>query len=554
MNRTITMNLSGIIFHIEEDAYEVLNKYLNAIKGYFRDSEGRDEIMKDIEARIAEMLEEKVSNIKQAVLLMDVESVIAVMGKPEDFAGESENSEQTNTNTNYSEASNTSYPNNKRRRVFRDEDNKILGGVCAGVANYFDLDPIWLRGAFAISFFAFGSGFLLYIILWIIIPKAKTTAEKLEMHGEKVDVNNIGKAVNDEFEDFKKRMNEFGNKAKSPETKDKLRDTAQKATGFVGDIFYNMVHIVGKVVVFFLVFLGIALMVALLATIFGRGTISVFNSPTSNIHFSLYEFGSAVLPSDLSITLVVIAIILFLGVPLLSLIYSGIRHLFGIKHKNKIVKYTANTLWLIGLGLVIYIGVETANDFSEEASVKQKVEMVQPAGNVLYLDLKPLPDDDLDVTYYRHKNHKLKLGDWTMVSKDENNFSIGYPIMDIVKSETDSFQVVVVKTASGFDKQDATFHAKNIQYSVVQKDSTFIFDSYFDVNSKDKLRAQGVKIILKVPKNKVIYLNKRMAKIIYDIHNLNGALDNEMVNRKWVMTEQDLECLDCKGLEPAKKN
>ena len=193
MNRTITMNLSGIIFHIEEDAYEKLNKYLSTIKGYFKDSEGREEIMNDIEARIAEMLQEKVSTAKQAVLMSDVETVISLMGKPEEFAGETDKSESAANADTSSEDFRTSYPNNKRRRVFRDTDEKILGGVCAGIANYFDFDPIWIRAAFAISFFAFGSGFLLYIILWIIIPEAKTTAEKLEMHGEKVDVNNIGK-------------------------------------------------------------------------------------------------------------------------------------------------------------------------------------------------------------------------------------------------------------------------------------------------------------------------------------------------------------------------
>src|SRR3954471_1643403 len=115
MNRTITMNLSGIIFHIEEDAYDKLNKYLTTIRSYFKDSDGRDEIMNDIESRIAEMLQEKVSKTKQAVLMMDVESVIAVMGKPEDFAGEAEASQQTNTN--YAHAENATHQQTKRRRL-----------------------------------------------------------------------------------------------------------------------------------------------------------------------------------------------------------------------------------------------------------------------------------------------------------------------------------------------------------------------------------------------------------------------------------------------------
>ena len=147
MNRTITMNLSGIIFHIEEDAYDRLNKYLATIKGYFKDSEGRDEIMSDIEGRIAEMLGEKVSTTKQAVLIIDVESVIAVMGKPEDIASENDIPPTNSNNAQAAADTKMDYSGSRRRRIFRDPDDKIIGGVCSGIANYFDFDPIWLRAA-----------------------------------------------------------------------------------------------------------------------------------------------------------------------------------------------------------------------------------------------------------------------------------------------------------------------------------------------------------------------------------------------------------------------
>ena len=548
MNRTITMNLNGIIFHIEEDAYDKLNKYLSTIKGYFKDSEGRDEIMSDIEARIAEMLSERVSNTKQAVLLTDVESVIAVMGKPEDFVDDSERKESTENTNSSADDNRTSYPNNKRRRVFRDADDKKLGGVCAGIANYFDFDPLWLRAAFAISFFVFGSGFLLYIILWILIPEAKTTAEKLEMRGEKVDINNIGKAVNEEFEDFKKKMKDFGNEVNSKETKERFRTNAQKASDFIGDVFHNMIHVLGKVVAFFLLFVGIALMIVLLATIFGSGVISVFNSSTTSIHYSLYEFCSTILPKGLPIILVVIALILFIGVPLLALIYSGIRHLFGIKQNNKIVKYAFNTLWFIGLGLVIYIGIKIGNDFSEEATVRERIEITQPTTSMLTLDLKASPDEDLEITYKNH-HHKINLGEWAVISKDDNSFRLGYPTLNILPSETDSFQLVAVKNSNGRTKKDATAYASNIDYTIIQKDSVITFNNYYDIKATDKLRAQDLKLILKVPVGKVIFMNKRMAKIIYNIENVTNTLDDDMVNRRWKMTKQGLECIDCEGLD-----
>ena len=171
MNKTVTTNIGGFIFHIDDIAYEKLSQYLNTIKGYFKQSEGRDEIIGDIEARIAEMFREKTGNTKQVVTMKDVDEVIAVMGQPEAFAGEGDASGSYSEST--SSAADTASARKRRRRIFRDPDEKILGGVCSGISSYFNIDPIILRGIFAISFFVFGSGFLLYLILWIIIPKAR---------------------------------------------------------------------------------------------------------------------------------------------------------------------------------------------------------------------------------------------------------------------------------------------------------------------------------------------------------------------------------------------
>ncbi len=516
MKRTITMNLNGTIFHIEEDAYEKLNNYLLAIKSYFKNNEGCDEIMDDIEARIAEMLQAKVSNSKQAVVMADIENVVTVMGNPEDFAGETENTKNADNNNKTSENSDsTNYSG--RRRVFRDPDDKIVGGVCSGIANYFDVDPIWLRAAFAVSFFVFGSGLLLYMILCMIIPKARTTAEKLEMRGEKVDVNNIGKAVNEEFQDFKKRMNDFGKEMQSNESKQRMKSTVQKMADFIKDLLYRIFKVVGKTVAFLLIFIGIVLMVAFLATLFGRGTISIFNSSHNTIHFSLYELSSDILPNGLPLYLLVVGLMLFIGIPLMYMIYNGIKFLFGFKHKNKFIKYVVSFLWFCGLGLLVYIGFETGSDFSEEASVKQTIDIIQPTGNVFYLDVNQLPgEDDGEITYKnRHSNH---------------------------------FEIVAIKTANGCDPKDAANRAKSINYKAVQTDSLISFNSFFEVKGADKLRAQNVRLVVKVPVGKEIYLSKQMEDIIFDIDNVNNTLDNDMVDRKWKMTKRGLECVDCKGI------
>ncbi|MCC6838261.1 MAG: PspC domain-containing protein [Bacteroidia bacterium] len=548
MNRTITMNLSGIIFHIEEDAYDKLNKYLAAIRGYFSNSESKDEIMTDIESRIAEMLQSKVSQTKQAVLMADVESVIAVMGKPEDFADEN-----SQGNNNESQSAETQYQySGKRRRVFRDPDEKILGGVCSGIANYFDFDPIYLRGAFAISFFVFGTGILLYIILWMIIPEAKTTAEKLEMRGEKVDINNIGKAVSEEFDDLKKRVNNWEQKVNTNENKERVKSSAQRIGAFITDVFENLFKVFGKIFSILLIMVGVGLLVGLLATLFGSGTISAFSAPGDTIRFSLYEFTDVILPESLSPQLIVIGLVLFLGIPLSSMIYSGIKYLFGFKGQNKIVKYTANVLWLFGLGIMIYIGIEIGNDFAEHATTKQNITITQPQGQIMYLDLKPNTEEDFEDKHnYRRKIH---LGDWYILSKDDQRFRLAYPSFTVVASDNNNFELVAVKSAEGFDKKEAAYRAKNIEYSVTQIDSTILFNSYYDIQSADKLRGQELKLILKVPLNKVIFLSKRMEKIIYDIDNVNDTYDGDMINRRWIMTSRGLECLDCQGLENVTKH
>jgi len=205
MNKTYTINISGIIFHIDEFAFEKLKGYLNTIRSYFKDSEGREEIMTDIESRIAELFSGRINNAKQVVLMEDVDHMISIMGNPEVF----KNEDGSDTESNFKDTSNNANTySSKRKRIFRDGDDKVLGGVCSGVANYFDFDPIWIRLAFAVSFFFFGTGLLFYIILWIVIPEARTTAEKLEMRGEKVNINNIEKNFKDEMEGLKNRFNE----------------------------------------------------------------------------------------------------------------------------------------------------------------------------------------------------------------------------------------------------------------------------------------------------------------------------------------------------------
>jgi len=161
MNKTVTFNISGMVFYIEEQAYEKLKNYLQTIRVYFSKAEGGNDIIEDIESRIAELFSEKISASKQALLMSDVDAVIEIMGRPESFAEENsaqDSNFQNKQSDNYQ--SSDDHQSNKRKRIFRDPEEKIIGGVCSGISHYFGIDPIWLRLIFAVSFFWFWCRFV----------------------------------------------------------------------------------------------------------------------------------------------------------------------------------------------------------------------------------------------------------------------------------------------------------------------------------------------------------------------------------------------------------
>ena len=197
MKKTFNINLGGIVFHIDEDAYELLDNYLSNLRIHFSKEDGAEEIVHDMELRISELFSERLGDKKEVITLADVEEIIAQMGKPEEFA------DDTTQDSN-------EYIDEKKgvKRLFRNPDNKVLGGVCSGIAAYFGWDVTVLRILLIILSLPISSDgtfglkgiFLVYIIAWIIIPEAKTATEKLSMKGIKANVENIGKTVTDGFE------------------------------------------------------------------------------------------------------------------------------------------------------------------------------------------------------------------------------------------------------------------------------------------------------------------------------------------------------------------
>jgi phage shock protein PspC (stress-responsive transcriptional regulator) len=196
MKRTYTINISGSVFHIEEDAYEVLQKYMMNLKEYFGNNDEGKEILADIEARIAELCTTQSDGKPNIITLKMVNEVIEIMGTPENISEETEEEPITDQEKS-------------RKRLYRDPEHRVIGGVCGGLAAYFDMDVVIMRIIFVLLTVFTGVGILAYLILWIAVPKASNTAQRLEMRGKKVSVKNIEKFIREEADDIKESYNKF---------------------------------------------------------------------------------------------------------------------------------------------------------------------------------------------------------------------------------------------------------------------------------------------------------------------------------------------------------
>ncbi len=532
MNKTLTVNIGGIVFHIEEQAYEKLRRYIDAIKAYFTSSDGRDEIIQDIEARIAEMFQEKIKNSQQPIVESEVDEVINVMGRPEQFAGESNEPREENAGSSAGYASYT-YAKGYRR-IYRDPDDKVIGGVCAGLSHRFGIDPIWLRLAFAIAFFAFGSGFLLYIILMIVLPKAKTTAEKLEMRGEPVNIENIKRSVADEMESIRASMNEFARKNKNFNPDSFTRKTGGAIESFFEgllDVIKAILRFAVKLIAVFMLLIGLilfgGLLIALLA-ILGVGGIDVpifitnfFLTP----HQQFWGFA---------------ALFLLLGVPFLLLVYKGIKVLFGIRQENSMVRYISGSLVGIGFIIALYVGFSISKNYRYRDVSRVTVPLMQPANDTLYVDAV--------------KNEKYSNGFGIQIDSDDDFSVVSGTIdsimrirtvtLDIQRALGDSFELVKVQVGRGSNREEAALNSRQMNYKFEQQDSLLLFDESFTISKDVKFRNQKINLILRVPVGKTIYLDRNSVYVIYDIDNITGTYDGHMTGHYWMMTPRGLKCTD----------
>lgn len=326
MKKTLTVNLGGTVFHIDEDAYRLLDNYLSNLKLHFRRQAGADEIVNDIELRISELFSEKLTAGSQVITIADVEEVIVRMGKPEEMETGAEEEKAFSYTTT-------------RRRLYRNPDDRMLGGVIGGLSVYLGWDTTWFRLIFIFcAIFGFKLLIPLYIICWIVIPEARTAAEKLNMRGEAVTMENIGKTVTDGFERVANNVNDYVKSDKPRTSMQRTGDTLMMVVGWFLKICLVIFAIVCSPVLFVFGIVFVALLFAAIVVAISGGAALI----------SLFPAIDFVLPtSPLSAIVMYIAGILVVGIPLVSIIFAIFRPVFNWQPMVSGLKWTLLILWIV---------------------------------------------------------------------------------------------------------------------------------------------------------------------------------------------------------------
>jgi phage shock protein PspC (stress-responsive transcriptional regulator) len=530
MNKTVSVNISGFIFNIEEIAYEKLSRYLNTIRGYFSESTGAEEIIEDIEARIAELFQEKISNNYQVIKLKDVNEVISVMGEPEEYIdGEIELDGEEETT-----GSSSTGRKNKYRKIYRDSDDKVLGGVCSGIGYYFGIDPIWVRLLFVILVVGFGTGFLLYIILWIIIPQASTASEKLEMKGDPVTAENIGKQVEEEISNLKKKFNKKGENV--GEETSRLSSGIGNFFTFLGKLLRLLFHSLGKVFGFLFILLGLAVLTSLA---FSLGTAGEYIGIFQNDNFHIYypEFVD-LFPQVMEhrgwfyfVTLITV------GIPFLALIFLGFNMLTNFTYKIRGLGIALFIIWfVVSISSVFLVG-SVVKDYVNEFDEKSTIILEEITSDTLILEVM---NDDL---YFVDKARQFN--DLDFIKIIEDRIYIGNPELDIQKSKTEEFQLIVYKESRGRNRAAARENLESLEYDYMAVGNLISFAPYFSIDKEQGYHFEELRLRLLVPEGKAVLLQEGSERIIYDIDNVTNTWDHDMIGKVWTMTNRGLECIDC---------
>jgi len=516
MKKTVNINVSGIIFHVDEDAYLKLNNYLESLKIHFQPLEGSSDIIDDIEARIAELLQEKLGQTKQVITIPDVNEIILVMGQPSQFTEENTSEE-------------TSYHRKREgnaKRFYRDPDHKVVAGVCSGIGAYLHWDPLIIRILFIISLFAGGFGIFLYLILWIVIPEANTTSEKLEMRGEKVNISNIEKSIQEEMSALKDQVRNLtlrttrniSGTGASPSPVELIIKGAIDVLRVFGRILLIILGIT-------LVLVGISFFIAFLALIFGWGGSILVDSDVLIMSFPSYL--NLILGCSFNPFFIQAALLLLFGIPILLILYSGIKLIFrfeGIRYFG----ITLFNIWLIGLVITVFYSFKIYNLLKADATDQERIDITQPLSDTIHLSYSGWGSvDELSLDTY-------EVFDNITLFTDQEGYFYLIPSIRIEPASGNQVEVVRRGFARGKSASDAKSRLGMIRYNIRQSGDTVFMDHIGTFPQDDCWRGQKIMVTVKIPEGKYVALSKGEWRFWND-----NSYDTEIIDHRKLFQMMD---------------
>ncbi|CAA0163666.1 conserved membrane hypothetical protein [Tenacibaculum maritimum] len=537
MNKTININLGGFFFHIDETAYQKLKRYLDAIAlSLSNDPQGKDEIIADIEARISELLLERITDARQVVNNTDIDDIITIMGQPEDY---------TDTEDTFTDSSSSKRKTNVRK-LFRDGNDKFLGGVASGLSHYFNIDVIWVRIAFIALTFGFGFSPLVYIMLWILLPEAKTTSEKLQMEGEDVNIDNIEKKIRDEFNYFSSKIkdgaSELGDKVASADY-EKLRNQTKSGLhdflNTLGKITTAIFSIFGKFIGVLLMLVAAIVLLSLIIGGFSIGSLEFINIGNNITYYPAFFYDS-ILPKWILILLFLIVI----GIPFLILFILGLRIISS--SINKLTKTTSLTLlgvWILAVFGLTFTGIEYGTTKAYDGLKVTKSNL--PFNSKDTIHLKVVNNDEL---YYRHNFRRRKSHHIVDFNGKEKSYCNNVKI-DVQESDINIPFIEVKKYSEGKNRREANEYAKEILYQFNTTNNEIILNGYFLSSLNNLYKDESVLVTIYIPKGTTIFFTHSSKHFLYQIDNTENIYDKDMINHYFKMGSKGFYCTDCYAYE-----
>lgn len=510
MKKTTTINLAGLVFHIEEDGYQILSAYFKDLKHIFLKQEGGEEILADIEARFAELFTEQLSAFKQVITEEDVNGAIAIMGSPHQFEDvDSEGASGSGQESYFHDA----YHRGEKKKLYRDTEDGMIAGVAAGTAHYLNLDPALVRILWIVFVLLGGSGILIYIIAWIAIPEAKTTSDKLNMRGQNVNLDSIKAYAENMGKEAKKGFNKAS---------DSVRRSISKSSSGVNTVAGVVLKVFGG----FILFIGIISLVGILFAFFFNSSEINFNG--SNVRTDVKSLIDLFFFEQ---TLSFLMILIVSAVPILFMIVFGARLLFGKSLKVRNFSLGLLGLWIIGIIGIAFFGIKSGLDFKEGYVSEEKIFIESPYSQ---LSLRLFEDDIAveNILDYDYDNY---------LSLNNGIVTLGYANLEVLTTEDSLFYYTVEKKSNGGTVKVAKDNADGISYELALKDSTLQMPIRYQFPKENKFRDQKVTVKVFVPIGKVLVLYGDLEEYPIKIRTVEKFKKKDVSNTsKWTATERGM--------------